>query len=88
VSFATVTLCAALNECLLLLFISLSTQSGNFWIHPRKVTTSQTRGQTLRKRSMMQKYVTERIYIHSNELVLILTKNVCTVIHLNVVSCM
>jgi hypothetical protein len=23
------------NECLLLLFISLSTQSGNFWIHPR-----------------------------------------------------
>jgi hypothetical protein len=23
-----------LNECLLLLFISLSTQSGNFWIHP------------------------------------------------------
>jgi hypothetical protein len=22
-----------LNECLLLLFISLSTQSGNFWIH-------------------------------------------------------
>jgi len=25
-----------LNECLLLLFISLSTQSGNFWIHPLK----------------------------------------------------
>jgi hypothetical protein len=24
-----------LNECLLLLFISLSTQSGNFWIHLR-----------------------------------------------------
>jgi len=24
-----------LNECLLLLFISLSTQSGNFWMHPR-----------------------------------------------------
>jgi hypothetical protein len=24
-----------LNECLLLLFISLSTQFGNFWIHPR-----------------------------------------------------
>jgi hypothetical protein len=24
-----------LNECLLLLSISLSTQSGNFWIHPR-----------------------------------------------------
>jgi hypothetical protein len=24
-----------LNEYLLLLFISLSTQSGNFWIHPR-----------------------------------------------------
>jgi len=23
-----------LTECLLLLFISLSTQSGNFWIHP------------------------------------------------------
>jgi hypothetical protein len=27
-----------LNECLLLLlFISLPTQSGNFWLHPRKV---------------------------------------------------
>jgi hypothetical protein len=26
-----------LNECLLLLFISLSTQSGNFWIHPRSI---------------------------------------------------
>jgi hypothetical protein len=24
-----------LNECLFLLFISLSTQYGNFWIHPR-----------------------------------------------------
>jgi hypothetical protein len=24
-----------LNECLSLVFISLSTQSGNFWIHPR-----------------------------------------------------
>jgi hypothetical protein len=24
-----------LNECLLLLLISLSTQSGNFWIHSR-----------------------------------------------------
>jgi hypothetical protein len=24
-----------LNECLLFLFISLSTQSGNVWIHPR-----------------------------------------------------
>jgi hypothetical protein len=24
-----------LNECLLLLFISLSTKSGNFWIYPR-----------------------------------------------------
>jgi len=24
-----------LNVCLFLLFISLSTQSGNFWIHPR-----------------------------------------------------
>jgi hypothetical protein len=33
VSFATITHCIALNECLLLL-ISLSTQSGNFWIHP------------------------------------------------------
>jgi hypothetical protein len=27
-----------LNECLLLLFISLWTQSGNFWIHPNIVT--------------------------------------------------
>jgi len=27
-----------LNECLLL-FISLSIQSGNFWIHPRSVTS-------------------------------------------------
>jgi hypothetical protein len=27
-----------LNECLFLLaYISLSTQSGNFWIHPRNV---------------------------------------------------
>jgi hypothetical protein len=25
-----------LNECLVLLFISLSNQSGNFWIHPLK----------------------------------------------------
>jgi hypothetical protein len=29
-------LCFLLNECLLLLlFVSLLTQSGNFWIHPR-----------------------------------------------------
>jgi hypothetical protein len=36
VSFAAITLCVLLlKECLLLLFISLSTQSGNFWIHPR-----------------------------------------------------
>jgi hypothetical protein len=26
-----------LNDCLLLLFISLSTQSGNFWIHLRSM---------------------------------------------------
>jgi len=25
-----------LNECLVLLLNSLSTQSGNFWIHPRR----------------------------------------------------
>jgi hypothetical protein len=29
-----------LNECLLLLFISLSTQSGNFWIHPHTLVHS------------------------------------------------
>jgi hypothetical protein len=35
VSFAAITFLLLLNECLfLLLFISLSTQSGNFWIHP------------------------------------------------------
>jgi len=31
-----------LNECLFLFFISLSTQSGNFWIHPRKRVSSFT----------------------------------------------
>jgi hypothetical protein len=35
VSFAAITLCVASQRCVLLLFISLSTQSGNFWIHPR-----------------------------------------------------
>jgi len=34
VSFAAITLSVALNY-FLLLFISLSTQSGNFWIHSR-----------------------------------------------------
>jgi hypothetical protein len=34
VSFAAVILYMLFSECLLL-FISLSTQSGNFWIHPR-----------------------------------------------------
>jgi hypothetical protein len=34
VSFAAITLVLLLNECsLLLLLISLSTQSGNFWVH-------------------------------------------------------
>jgi hypothetical protein len=36
VSFATVTLCVA-SQRVFLLFILLSTQSGNFWIHPRIV---------------------------------------------------
>jgi hypothetical protein len=35
VSFAAMTFVLLLNECLLLLLISLSTQSGNFWKHPR-----------------------------------------------------
>jgi hypothetical protein len=35
VSFAAITLCVVLNECLLLLFILLSNLSGNFWIRPR-----------------------------------------------------
>jgi hypothetical protein len=35
VSFAAITLSVASNECLLS-FISSSTQSGNFWVHPRK----------------------------------------------------
>jgi hypothetical protein len=38
VSFAAITLCVTSQRVfllLLLLFISLSTQSGNFWIHPR-----------------------------------------------------
>jgi hypothetical protein len=35
VSFAAITPCVA-SQCLfLLLFVSLSTQSGNFWIYPR-----------------------------------------------------
>jgi hypothetical protein len=38
VSFAAITLCVASQECLLL-YISLSTQSGNFWLHPRKCST-------------------------------------------------
>jgi hypothetical protein len=38
VSFAAVNLCVASQLVfLLLLFISLSTQSGNFWIHPRMI---------------------------------------------------
>jgi hypothetical protein len=40
VSFAAITICVASQQCLLLLlFISLSTQSGNFWIHSRMCTT-------------------------------------------------
>jgi hypothetical protein len=35
VSFAAITFMLVLDECSLLLFISLSTQSGNFWIPPR-----------------------------------------------------
>jgi hypothetical protein len=37
VSFAAINLCVVSQRVcfLLLLFISLSTQSGNFWIHPR-----------------------------------------------------
>jgi hypothetical protein len=33
-----------LNECLLLLLISLSTQSGNFWIHPRIIRMDLKKG--------------------------------------------
>jgi hypothetical protein len=37
VSFDAITLCVASQQVflVLLLFISLSTQSGNFWIYPR-----------------------------------------------------
>jgi hypothetical protein len=39
--FVTITLCVVSQECsLLMLYISLSTQSGNFWIHPRIVVHS------------------------------------------------
>jgi hypothetical protein len=38
VSFASITLCVASQRVFLLLFISLSTQSGNFWIYPRRLT--------------------------------------------------
>jgi hypothetical protein len=34
-SFASITLCLLLNVCLLLLFVSLATQSWNFWTQPR-----------------------------------------------------
>jgi hypothetical protein len=35
VSFAAITHCVAFERVFILLFISLSTQSGNFWIHAR-----------------------------------------------------
>jgi hypothetical protein len=40
-SFVAITFCVAFNECLLLflLFISLSTQSRNFWIHLHIIRT-------------------------------------------------
>jgi hypothetical protein len=37
-----------LNECLLLLFISLSTESGNFWIHPRTIYEFQGHNECIR----------------------------------------
>jgi hypothetical protein len=40
VSFAAITLCVASQPCLLFFIVSLSTQSGNFWIHPRKLDSS------------------------------------------------
>jgi hypothetical protein len=33
VSFAAITLCVAFQRVFIIVFISLSTQSGNFWIH-------------------------------------------------------
>jgi hypothetical protein len=35
VSFDTITLCVASQRVFVVVVISLSTQSGNFWIHPR-----------------------------------------------------
>jgi hypothetical protein len=35
VSFATITLCVASQRVFIVVVISLSTQTGNFWIHPR-----------------------------------------------------
>jgi hypothetical protein len=41
----TITLCVASQRVLfLLLFISLSTQSGNFWIHPRSLDRTKDEG--------------------------------------------
>jgi len=42
VSFAAVTLFVAYQRMFFLLFISLSTQSGNFWIHLRTYIWNQS----------------------------------------------
>jgi hypothetical protein len=36
VSFAAITLCVA-SRVFIVVIVSLSTQSGNFWIHPRRL---------------------------------------------------
>jgi hypothetical protein len=38
VSFATITLCVTSQRVFIIVVISLSTQSGDFWIHPRIAT--------------------------------------------------
>jgi hypothetical protein len=40
VSFAAITLRVASQRVFFVVVISLSTQSGNFWIHPRTLTQS------------------------------------------------
>jgi hypothetical protein len=40
VSFAAMTLCVASQRVFIVVVISLSTQSGSFWIHPRSYTCS------------------------------------------------
>jgi hypothetical protein len=35
VNFAAVTICVASQRVVVVVVVSLSTQSGNFWIHPR-----------------------------------------------------